>query len=82
MQLDKETKRKIVKIILDCVECNNSFDVCSIVGTLIDEGEWDGRIDPADAYKQVRDIVEAIVPIIEYKTNETDEGFIYTPYPF
>lgn len=81
MKLDKETKRKIVKIIMNAVDCNEAFDVCSIVGTLIEEGEWDTRIEPADAYVQVRDIVEALVPIVEYKQNETDEGFIYTPYP-
>ena len=82
MVLDKEIKRKIVQIILNCVECNASFDVCSIVGTLIEEGEWDGRIDPTDAYRQVRNIIETLVPIIEYKVNETDEGFVYSPFPF
>lgn len=82
MKLDKETKRKIVKIIMNEVDCNYTFSVSSIIGTLIDEGSWDARIDPKDAYIQVRDIVEAIVPIIEYKANETDEGFVYTPYPF
>lgn len=82
MKIDKDTKRRIVKIILDCADCDATFDVCSIVGTLIEEGEWDARIEPKDAYIQVRDIVEALVPIIEYKANETDEGFIYSPYPF
>lgn len=81
MKLDKETKRKIIKIIMNEVDCNYAFSVTSIIGTLMDEGEWDARIEPKDAYTQVRDIVELIVPIIEYKANETDEGFMYTPYP-
>lgn len=81
MNLDRDTKRRIVKMIMNIVDCNEPFDVSSIIGNLIEEGEWDVRISPSDAYIQVRDIVETLVPIIEYKQNETDEGFIYTPYP-
>lgn len=80
MKLDADTKRKIIKIIMEVVDCNEPFDVSSIIGNLIEEGEWDGRIEPKDAYIQVRDIVETIVPIIEYKQTETEEGFVYTPY--
>lgn len=81
MKLDKDIKRKIIKIIMNAVDYNEAFDVCSIVGCLIEDGEWDGRIEPADAYKQIRDIIEALIPIIEYKAKETEEGFVYTPYP-
>ena len=81
MKLDRDTKRRIVKMVMNIVDCNESFDVSSIIGNLIEEDEWDVRINPSDAYIQVRDIIEALVPIIEYKQNETDEGIVYTPYP-
>lgn len=81
MKLTKKVKRRIVEMILENDEYKTSISVCSIVEMLILEGMWDARIDPVDAYTQVRDIIEVLVPIIEYKANETEEGFIYTPYP-
>lgn len=81
MKLDKETKRRIVEMILEADEYKTPISVCFIVEGLILEGMWDARIKADEAYTQVRDIIEALVPIIEYKANETDEGFIYTPYP-
>lgn len=81
MKLDKDIKRQIVKIIMEVVDCNEPFDVYTIIGTLIEEGKWDARLDPTSAFVQVKDVVENIIPIIEYKANKTDEGFVYTPYP-
>ena len=81
MKLDKETKRRIVEIILEHDEYKTPISVSFIVDRLILEGMWDARIEPVEGYTQVRDILETIVPIIEYKQNETKEGIVYTPYP-
>lgn len=80
MKLDRDAKRQVIKIIMNAVDCNEPFDVYSIMLTLVEDGEWDARIEPRDGYIQIEKIIKAIIPIIEYKQTETEEGFVYTPY--
>ena len=80
MKLDRDAKRQVIKIIMNAVDCNEPFDIYSIMTTLVEDGEWDVRIKPKDGYMQIEKIVKNIIPIIEYKQTETEEGFVYTPY--
>ena len=81
MELDSDTKRKIVKIVTNFVDCSQPFEVQDVIGALIEEGQWDYRYDPTESYNAVEKIVDTLIDIMEYKkTDRGEDGIVYCSY--
>ncbi len=81
MELDTDTRRKIVEIVTNFVNCSQSFEVRDVISALIEDQQWDYRYDPTESYKAVEKIIDTLVDIMNYKkSDQGEDGIIYCSY--
>lgn len=81
MNLDSNTKRRIVEIVTNFVNCSQPFEVQDVISTLIEEQQWDYRYNPTESYKEVEKIIDTLIDILEYKKSDRGvDGIVYCSY--
>ena len=81
MNLDTDTRRKIVEIVTNFVNCSQSFEIQDVISALIEDQQWDYRYDPTESYNEVEKIVDTLIDIMDYKkSDQGEDGIIYCSY--